>query len=57
MQQAEQILLLLFAFMSMGSLLSFSPLVLEQEKSFLSIDWILTIALYSFLTSATFADI
>ena len=47
MQQAEQILLLLFAFMSMGSLLSFSPLVLEQEKSFLSIDWILTIALYS----------
>lgn len=47
MQQAEQILLLLFAFISMGSLLSFSPLVLEQEKSFLSIDWILTIALYS----------
>ena len=47
MQQAEQILLLLFAFMSIGSLLSFSPLVLEQEKSFLSIDWILTIALYS----------
>ena len=47
MQQAEQILLLLFAFMSMGSLLIFFPLVLEQEKSFLSIDWILTIALYS----------
>ena len=47
MQQAEQILLLLFAFISLGSLLSFSPLVLEQEKSFLSIDWILTIALYS----------
>lgn len=47
MQQAEQILLLLFAFLSLGSLLSFSPLLLEQEKSFLSIDWILTIALYS----------
>ena len=47
MQITEQIFLLLFALMSLGSLLSFSPLVIEQRMSSISAYWALTIGLYS----------